>query len=327
MNQINTENWKFFKVSEIFPYRKLKKISKKPEIEGELEFVSSTSLNNGVMSYVEEQSIPGKCITVSTNGQCFDAFYHENPIVISADVEVLYNKNLNKYNGIFIATVLRLEKPKWAYGRKPKKMGVFKTSIKLPALNDEPDWQYMTEYIQNRWIKTLNSKVMKTDIQLDLCNWKEFRIESIIKHIYKAKAYHRHYLNLSDKSIDSIQYVTRTETHNGFSGYVRLDDKYLFEKANAMIIGDTTATIFFQDVDFLCGDHIVVLRDKSLNIFTGLFIKTVLDKERYRYSYGRAFTIQKIKKTKIMLPALDNMNPDWEYMEKYIKSLVYSDKL
>lgn len=148
---IATNNWKEFVIGDIFPKRKISKHSSTPEEEGPIPFVSSSSMNNGVSSFCNEEPIQENCITVSTNGDCFDAFYQPIPVVLSNDVDVLFNDNLNKYNAMFICTILRLEKFKWDYGRKPKNGKVYKTVIKLPVKNQddsEPDWDYMTEFIK-----------------------------------------------------------------------------------------------------------------------------------------------------------------------------------
>lgn len=94
------------------------------------------------------------------------------------------------------------------------------------------------------------------------------------------------------------------------------------EAGNSIIIGDTTATIFYQEDDFATGDHIIVCRSKKLNKYNALFLKTILDKERYKYSYGRAFKMESLKNTNILLPAIlvnKYYEPDWEYMENFIK--------
>ncbi|WCR56079.1 MAG: hypothetical protein PG979_000136 [Rickettsia asembonensis] len=53
-----------------------------------------------------------------------------------------------------------------------------------------------------------------------------------------------------------------------------------------------------------------------------MFIVTILDLERYRYSFGK-----KYGKNIIKLPATSQGTPDWEFMENYIKSLPYSSSL
>lgn len=326
-NEMAIENWSDFLVGDIFPKKSIKKLSKKPDVNGNTEFISSTSMKNGVSGYVDEETIPGNCITVSTNGACFDAFYHDEPISVSSDVEVLYNKKLNKYNAIFICTILKLEKPKWTYGRKPKNNHVFRTTIKLPVLNGQPDWDYMEKYIKDQWLDTLKTTIVSPINDLDIELWEEFKIGDIIEHIYKAKANHKIYLRESKLyKENSIQYITRTEYNNGLDSYIDKENDMRVEKGNSITIGDTTATVFYQDIDYVCGDHIVVLRDPNLNKYVGLFLRTLLNFEKYRYSYGRAFTIDKIRNTTVMLPS-KNKIPDWDFMEKYIKSLMYSDRI
>jgi len=143
-------DWKEFRLSDIFPKKKVNHFSSVPESEGNIPFISSASTNNGVVAYVDELAIDGNCITVSTNGDCFDCFYQPSYVAISNDVEALYNLNLNPYSAIFIITIMTMEKPKWSYGRKPKNDKVYDSIIKLPATpTGEPDWQFMEDYIKS----------------------------------------------------------------------------------------------------------------------------------------------------------------------------------
>lgn len=148
--ELKIDKWKEFKIGDIFPKRCVKHYSSTPEIKGNIPFITSTSSNNGIAAYVDEESIEGNCITVSTNGDCFDCFYQPSPIAISNDAEVLYNDNLNVYNAMFIISILRLEKIKYGYGRKPKNDKVYETYIKLPITPEENiDWIFMEEYIKS----------------------------------------------------------------------------------------------------------------------------------------------------------------------------------
>jgi len=150
----------------------------------------------------------------------------------------------------------------------------------------------------------------------------------LISDIYKAKAYRKVDITpSSDLDNSNIHYITRTDCDNGCEtlasdvGYDRT------ENGNAITIGDTTSTVFYQAENFICGDHMVVIRAEWLNKYTGLYICTLLQKERYRYSYGRAFTMDNIVNTTLNLPINSAGNPDWEYMENYIKSLPYGDRI
>lgn len=122
----------------------------------------------------------------------------------------------------------------------------------------------------------------------------------------------------------AIRYITRTGDNNGCELWADRNsiNPSLVEKANAISIGDTTATCFYQDEEFITGDHMVVVRaDSWLNRYTALYVVAVLNYEQYRYSYGRAFLMDRIKDTLMKLPVNEDDEPDWKFMEDYIKSL------
>lgn len=62
-------------------------------------------------------------------------------------------------------------------------------------------------------------------------------------------------------------------------------------------------------------------------MYNALYITTVIKENRHLFSYGRKWTLDKMKKTKIRLPVKPDGLPDYFYMENYIKSLPYSDKI
>lgn len=142
-------NYKKFKLKEIFDFPKIKKFSKIPNEIGEVSFITSTSLNNGISKKVKLISEISNAITVSTNGKNFDCFYHDYPFIPSSDVEVLQNPNLNKYNALFICSLIHKEKYKYSYSKKAKNGKVKETEIKIPIdKSGFPDWNYMEKYIK-----------------------------------------------------------------------------------------------------------------------------------------------------------------------------------
>ena len=159
-------------------------------------------------------------------------------------------------------------------------------------------------------------------MNLDTSTWQPFVLGTLIDKIYKAKAHSKVELTISTERKDGyIPFVSRTENDNGVDCYVLKSDLQSTEKGNALAIGDTTSTISYQPKEFGTGDHMIVIRASWLNEYTGLFIVAMLQKERFRYSYGRAFLMNLIKNTTIWLPINDDATPDWLWIENYIKSL------
>lgn len=159
-------------------------------------------------------------------------------------------------------------------------------------------------------------------MNLDTNMWKEFRLGELFSEIYKAEAHVKVDLECYDTLSDNtVRFVSRTEMNNGCDCYVLSEGISGIEDGNAISIGDTTATCFYQNESFVCGDHIVVCRANWMNPYTALFLISILKKERYKYSYGRAFKMDLISNTVVKLPATSEGRPDWSKMEEYIASL------
>lgn len=152
--------------------------------------------------------------------------------------------------------------------------------------------------------------------------WKEFRLGDLFDKMYKAQAYVKSDLDCYNVPLENtIRFISRTEMNNGCDCYVLNNGLTGIEEGNAIVIGDTTATCFYQSDKFVCGDHMVICRAEWLNLYIALFVISILKQERYKYSYGRAFKMDLISNTIIKLPVTATDYPDWDFIERYIKSL------
>ena len=158
---------------------------------------------------------------------------------------------------------------------------------------------------------------------VNVSNWGDFRLGDLLSKIYKAEAHVKTDLTeCMHSDAKAIPFISRTENDNGCDCFVENDgDIPGIEEGNAIIIGDTTSTMFYQPDPFVAGDHIVVCRADWINNRTALFVKAVLEKDRYRYNYGRAFKVDLIKETRIKLPKTSNGKPDWQAMSDFVAEL------
>ena len=62
-----------------------------------------------------------------------------------------------------------------------------------------------------------------------------------------------------------------------------------------------------------------------------MFLITLIHREKYRFNYGRKWDKELMESSLIKLPAVkiapNKYEPDWQFMEDYIKSLPYSSCL
>lgn len=159
-------------------------------------------------------------------------------------------------------------------------------------------------------------------MKLDIDSWIEFRLGDLFAEMYKAEAHVKGDLECFNAPTEkTIRFISRTEMNNGCDCYVLNNEITGIEEGNAIAIGDTTATCFYQSDRFVCGDHMVICRADWLNLYTALFLISILKQEKYKYSYGRAFKMDLISNTIIKLTSTPDNEPDWNYMEQYIKSI------
>lgn len=158
---MNKENWIEFKVGDLFELVK-GKCSSAPDLNPgfDLPYLGAKKRENGVMKWVSydedcaELISKGNAIMFICQGAGSNGYnlYVDIDSIVTTSNTMGYNENLNKYNGLFIVTILDLEKPKWSFGRgrAPK---LAETKIKLPAININgeyvPDWEGMANYMKD----------------------------------------------------------------------------------------------------------------------------------------------------------------------------------
>ena len=64
------------------------------------------------------------------------------------------------------------------------------------------------------------------------------------------------------------------------------------------------------------------MKDYPDNEYINLFIITSIKSQKDKYSYGYKFSEKRMIRQYIKLPVNDAGNPDYEYMEQYIKNLM-----
>jgi len=129
-----------------------------------------------------------------------------------------------------------------------------------------------------------------------------------------------------DLESGNVPFVSRSALNNGVSDYVSPGEHKSYG-AGCITIGAEGKVAFYQPYDFVPGVKVYTLRHLNLNQRTAMFMCTILNLELYRYNYGNARIIDKIKREHIRLPATPDGKPDWEWMENYIKGLPYSAAL
>lgn len=351
---LDISKWHDFKVQDIFSRIEYGKNSYAIDLDDghDCIYVGAKKDDNGFMKWCKKDAdliSKGNCIVFIVDGKGSVGYcnYMDRDFIATANLKLGYCNELNRYNGLFISTILCKERFRYSFGRKWKKF-VNDTIIKLPAISNDdgtcvPDWQFMEDYIKSLHYKPLTTKNLQSNFCFNVTNWKFFKVGNLFK-IDLSKGDIK-----ADDSIDGdIPLVSSGETNNGIVKYIDKegDGKAEIFEGNKITV-DMFGNAFYQSEKFYAVSHgrVNILSSKfELNKFIGIFIATIIKNEQFKYSYGRAVYSNVVADMIIKLPIKHNLDgtpfidtnktyseegyvPDWQFMEEYIKSLPYGDRI
>lgn len=336
---LNTSDWKEFKLSDLFDCLLSKGDLKESECDpGSINLISSGTTNNGVVKRIDEagdgkaEIFSANCLTLDMFCNCFyqdEKFYS----VSHGRVNILVPKfEMNQQIGLFIATIINKEQYRFSYGRAVYNSFAENIIIKLPVdIEGKPNWKFMKNYIleiesrereSNSNLK--NSLITKNikPITLDVNKWVEFPLNELFE-ISGSKT--TLVEELEEFGFGKYPYVTTKATNNGVDGFF----DFYTEQGNCLVIDSAVlGHCTYQELPFTASDHVEVLRPKfEMNQYIAMFLVTLINQDTYRYSYGRKRSQKQIRCDVIKLPVNLEGKPNWEFMEEYIKSLPYSDRI
>ena len=347
---MNTLNWSEININTIFNIsygNKLDMCQMEEDCNG-IPFVTRTASNNGIGGYVAriDSIMPyhAGCLTIALGGSIGSTFLQERNFYTSQNVAVLQPiYELSREVLIFIATLIQKESENRfvAFGRELNKHIKVDFTIKLPIdSKGTPDWNEIEQIVNKEIIpkipnkaksvwnnKYKNNPVFDVKRNLDIENWQWFNVNSLFQDLEKCKCCNA--TELLEDGTD-IAYIGAKKNENGVMRYVKYNDKLVTRGNCIVFIGDGQGSVgycLYQPNDFIGSTTLMAGYNIHLNQYTALSLVTIFDLERYRYSFGRKYNKNAIQNSRIKLPADPFGNPDWQFMEDYIKSLPYSANL
>ena len=344
---LNIHSWRYFKISNLFEDFTGGDLIISEIKQGTIPIASNSAKNNNIAAYSDV--IPNRklfdhriSISIADRGR-FWAFIQPKDFYIGTRAKALVSKNthITVNQLVFITTIINRESFKFCYGRNCCD-NLPNILIKLPIQHNKdgsvlidnshdfsddgyiPDWQYMENYIKSLHYKPLTTKNNIIDVpNLNISDWKSFKLSDYFNPIRGIR------LVESDREKGNIPLVTAGEFNNGVKQKI---SNAAITRKNCITI-DMFGNSFYQNNIFSFDDNIIALEDKlPLSKYTKLFLVSILRIDKYRYQYGRQYRLKNFTNQMIKLPATLNAHtneyePDWEYMENYIKSLPYGDRI
>ena len=149
--------------------------------------------------------------------------------------------------------------------------------------------------------------------------WKEFKIESLF-NIEKVKG-----LPFENYKLGTIPYISTSSINNGLTSFVYADNKAI-SKSNSISVDPIKGKSFYHPYNFVgrgfSGASINLLSSPNLCKEIALFLCNSIEKTAtLKASYGYLFNSERLRKGIIILPITEKAQPDYTYMENYIKNI------
>ncbi len=337
--ELNSREWREFKISEVLgksnnskPYH-LEYLEKDDKTG--LPYVSRTSLNNGYQTFVSssfDYSLnPADCISFGAE----NAEYFYQPKEYVAGNKLYYYKKEEHNNFLLKYFVVCLNQSiknaGFGYGMGLTGTRSDKRKIMLPVTSTgEIDYDFMEEYIKELEAQKLEEyrefskkrlNECKTNSQsveqLDEKGWKAFEISEIFSVESGCDIYDK------ERIKGFIPYITSSAMNNGIKYFV--SNKNATYESNVISVNrnGSVGYAFYHKYFALYSNDCRKLKIKAgTNESLALFMTNQIMQQKDKYNYSVKMGTARLLRQKILLPTDSSGNPDYAYMESYIKNLM-----
>ena len=337
MLQLNEREWAEFDIRAVFPeIRRGKRLKTADHIEGNIPYVSSSAMNNGVDAFIGNDGHIRKyenCITLANSGSVGTAFYHCYEFIASDHVTALQSSKLNKYRYLFVATMVSRLQGKYSFNREINDLRINREKVLLPVDDEgQPDYAFMEQYIREREKQLIEQYIAHIGIvqiprggitPLHEKEWKEFYISDIFV-IRPGKR-----LTKSDMQSGNKPFIGASDSNNGVTAFV--SNTNASEDSNVLGVNYNGSVVenFYHPYTCIFSDDVkrFTIKGRPGNEFIYLFLKSVILQQKSKYAYGYKFNEERMKRQMLLLPVDTDCQPDWQYMELYAKMLMAKIKL
>lgn len=335
MLNLTDRDWKPFFLTDIFPtIQRGKRLKSDHHIPGNMPYVSSSALCNGVDAFVsntEKVRIFSNCLSLANSGSVGSSFYEPFSFVASDHITHLKNERFNKYHYLFIATLTSRLSQKYNFNREINDNRISREKIMLPV--DEtgnPDYDFMEEYTKERekqlvqkYKNFIGSIAQNGEVMPNLKNvkWREFFIGSD-EGLFTISSGKR--LTKADMDVGSIPFIGATDANNGITAWIKTTNSSLDQNVLGVNYNGSVVENFYHEYSCVFSDDVKRLHLKHIqdNKYILLFFKTLILQQKCKYTYGYKFNGHRMERQKILVPVDNSGEPDYAFMEQYGRYLM-----
>lgn len=323
--------WKTFRFTEVFQeIQRGKRLTKANQTNGPKPYISSTSENNGVDTFIGNDTGVRKfedVLTLANSGSVGSTFYQQFEFVASDHVTALKSKNADKYAYLFLSTVVKRLEEKYSFNREINDTRIKREKVILPADKEgNPDFQYMSDFVKKLELDKVQEVLEYIYIYIRMMNileekvceisWKDFWIEDVCEIKSGVR------LTKANQEIGLRPFVGASDSDNGVTAFVSNKNKSLDANVLGVNYNGSVVENFYHPYEAIFSDDVKRLKWKDElygNKYTYLFLKQMILSQKIKYAYGYKFNGERMKRQKIMLPVTETGLPDYDYMKSYMQ--------
>lgn len=283
-------------------------------------FVSRQMGHNGISAYVAPidgvDPAPAGDISCALGGNgVLTTYIQEREFYCGRDVAILRPKvELTKQQILFYCLCIKANRYRFGFGRQANKT---LPSLRIPSIAQIPNWVGATDLNQ---IDGANEAVSEAQVPKIVPKaWRGVRLDDLFD-IKKGRR-----LTKNQMKEGATPFIGAIDSNNGHRQYVSVAPDHEGNTITVNYNGNGVAEAFYQAAPFFASDDVNVLYPKfDLNPYVAMFLCSLIRQEKFRYNYGRKWHLERMNETEIRLPVTPKNEPDWNFMEGYIKSLPYS---
>ncbi|VHD70879.1 restriction enzyme BgcI subunit beta [Streptococcus pyogenes] len=343
--------WREKKVEDFFEVLNGKRLTKGEIVSGNIPYISSSSVNNGIQEYIsnkDDLAMYENCLSIAYNGKESAVFYHPYLAFFSDNVRIVRykDKRAEKYQYLFTANLFKKIREHFNYGNPMSSNKLRMEKIILPFLDGELAFSYMEDYIkvlEAERIKTLEAYLLVSgfkDYELtkeeedalevfDTQEWQDFRMGDLFDRVktkklpYKAKE-----LPKEPQGEYSLPALTSSFMNQGLNYYVPKEGATVLQNVISIPSNSDVYRAYFQSQEFTVLSDAYAIdwigSDRPLRPNDYLFIVPSINKvtDLPIYSYKNKLGGWNVVKDKmIKLPVNERGEIHFDYMVTLVQAI------
>lgn len=152
--------------------------------------------------------------------------------------------------------------------------------------------------------------------RINTTNWKNFRLDSLFNIVKGSR------LTKQDMKEGELNYIGATAFNNGITNYISNKEHIHPGGTLTVAYNGSIGQTFYQEQPYWATDDVNVFYPKfEMTKHIALFIAPLIKAAGRNYAYTDKWQLKDMEKCCIPLPHDKSGNPDWEYMDAYMKKI------